>query len=98
MLFYASCMLLKIRCHGPIASFPDFPAPERRAWYFSARGHDVIKIGPEFLEQNGNVFRVVQPTMHSTFCVYDIHSPIVRYRICSIRHRSWIVAAPPDIL
>ena len=75
-----------------------YNADAGRAWYFSSRGHDVIKIGPELLEQKGNVFRVVQPTMHSTFCVHDTHFPIVRYRICSIRRHSRIVAAPPDML
>ena len=35
--------------------------------------HDVIKIGSEFLEQKGNVLCVVQPAMHSTLGVYDIH-------------------------
>ena len=31
--------------------------------------HDVIEIGPEFLEQKVNVLCVVQPTMHSTLSV-----------------------------
>ena len=43
-----------------------------RAWYFFSREHDVIEIGPEFLEQKGNVLRIVQPTMRSTLGVYDI--------------------------
>ena len=44
-----------------VASFPGSPAPEHgyvyvgRAWYLFSREHDVIKIGPEFLEQKGNV-------------------------------------------
>ena len=49
-----------------------------RAWYFLSRDHDVIEIGPEFLEQTGNVLCVVQPTMHSMFGVYDICLPITR--------------------
>lgn len=62
--------------------FPGLPTPERehvyarRVWYLFSRDHDVIEIGPEFLEQTGNVLCVVQPTM---FDVYDIHPPIARY-------------------
>ena len=41
--------------------------------------HDVIKIGPEFLEQKGNVLRVIQPALRSTLGVYDIRSPIAIY-------------------
>ena len=40
------------------------------------RKHDIIKIG---LKQKGNVLRVVQPTMHSTFGEYDIQPPITRF-------------------
>ena len=50
-----------------------------RAWYIFSRDHDVIKIGPEFLEQKGNVLRVIQPTLRSTLSVYDIRPPIVIY-------------------
>ena len=63
-----------------IASFPGSPAPERkymyagRAWYLFSRDHDVIKIGPEFLEQKGNVLCVVHPTMHSTLRVSNVVS------------------------
>ena len=32
-----------------------------RVWYILSRDHDVIKIGPEFLEQKGNVLRIIQP-------------------------------------
>ena len=39
----------------------------------------VIKIGPEILEQKGNVLRVIQPTFRSTLSVYDIRSPVARY-------------------
>ena len=38
--------------------------------------HDISKIGPE---QKGNVLYVVQPTMSSTLCVYDIQPLIARY-------------------
>ena len=47
-----------------VASFPDFPALGREdvytgtAWYLFSCDHDVIKIGPEFLEQKGNVLHV----------------------------------------
>ena len=62
-----------------IASFPG--SPERE---INTRGEPgifshVIKIGPEFLEQKGNVLRVIQPTLRSTLGVYDIRSPIARY-------------------
>ena len=50
-----------------------------RAWYIFSRDHDVIKIGPEILEQKGNVLRVIQPTLRSTLGVYDIRSPIAIY-------------------
>ena len=66
-----------------IASFPG--SPERktytggRAWYLFSRDHDVIKIGPEFLEQKGNVLCVIQPALRSTLGVYDIHLAIARY-------------------
>ena len=49
-----------------------------RAQYLFSCEHDVIEIRPEFLEQKGNVFCVVQPTMHSTLGVYGICSPITR--------------------
>ena len=39
----------------------------------------VIKIGPEFLEQKGNILSVIQPALHSTLGVYDIRPPIVIY-------------------
>ena len=50
-----------------------------RAWYIFSRDHDVIKIGPEILEQKGNVLRVIQPTLRSMLGVYDIRSPIAIY-------------------
>ena len=50
-----------------------------RAWYIFSRDHDVIEIGPEFLEQKVNVLRVIQPTWHSMLGVYDIGPPIVIY-------------------
>ena len=64
-------------CGKWIASFPGSPTPEhkhvyaRRAGYLSSRG--VIEIGPELLKQKGNVVCVVQPTIHSTLGVCDIH-------------------------
>ena len=30
-----------------------------RAWYLFSRDHDIIEIGPEFLEQKGNVLPVL---------------------------------------
>ena len=42
------------------------------AWYLF---HDII--GPEVLEQKGNIFHV-QPTMHSTLSVYDTRPLITR--------------------
>ena len=43
-----------------------------RAWYIFSCDHDIIEIGPEFLEQKGNVLRIVQPTMRSMLGVYNI--------------------------
>ena len=50
-----------------------------RAWYIFSRDHDVIKIGPELLEQIANVLRVIQPALRLTLGVYDICSPIAIY-------------------
>ena len=50
-----------------------------RAWYIFSRDQDVIKIGPEFLEQKGNVLHIIQPALRSTLGVYDIRPPIVIY-------------------
>ena len=41
--------------------------------------HDLIKIGPEFLGQKGNILRVIQQTLRSMLSVYDICSLIARY-------------------
>ena len=49
-----------------------------RAWYLFSCDNDVIEIGPEFLEQKGNVLRIIQPTLHSMLGVCDI-PPIARY-------------------
>ena len=50
-----------------IASFPGSPVPRTytggRAWYRFSHDHDVINIGPESLEQKGNILRVIQPTL-----------------------------------
>ena len=66
-----------------IASFSGSPTPEHEYVYQGEAGifshYDIIKIGPEFLEQNSNVLHIVQPTMHSTLSVYDIQLPITRY-------------------
>ena len=51
----------------------------RKGLFFLSCDHDVIKIGPEFLEQKGNILHVVQPTMRLTLDVCDICSPIARY-------------------
>ena len=67
---------------GPLVA--SFPGSSRnvhawRAWYPFSRDHDVIKIGPEYLEQKGNVLRVIQPTLRSMLGVYDICPPIAIY-------------------
>ena len=54
-----------------------------RAWYLFSCDHDIIKIRPEFLQQKGNIFHVVQPTMHSTLSVYDICPLKVSTCMCS---------------
>ena len=60
-------------------------SPERELYVHGEAGiffscdHDVIEIGPGFLEQKGNVLRIVQQTMHSTLGVYIIRPPIARY-------------------
>ena len=72
----------KIKLHD-LASFPGTPEREYeyawRAWYLFSRDHDVIEIGPEFLEQKGNVLHIIQPTLRSMLDMYDIRSPIARY-------------------
>ena len=35
-----------------------------RAWYLFSCNYDIFKIGPEFLEQKGNVLRIIQQTLH----------------------------------
>ena len=65
--------------HLEVASFPG--SPERE---INTRGEPgilshVIKIGPEFLEQKGNVLSVIQPALRSMLGVYDIRPPIVIY-------------------
>ena len=50
----------------------------REERYLFSREHDVIEIGPEFIEQKGNV-RVLFNQLCSTLGVYDIHSLIARY-------------------
>ena len=62
-----------------VASFPG--SPEREINMHGEPGifSHVIKIGPEFSEQKGNVLRVIQPALRSTLGVYDIRPPIVIY-------------------
>ena len=72
--------------HRFLASFPGSPEREintrgSRAWYIFSRDHDIIKIGPEFLEQKGNVLRVIQPALRSTLGMYDIGPPM-SLRVC----------------
>ena len=43
--------------------------------YLFSRDHDIIKIGPECLEQKGNVLHVVRLTMHLTFDVLIFPPP-----------------------
>ena len=43
--------------------------------YFLTCDHDVIKIGPKFLDQKGNVLCVIQTVLRSTLGVYDIRPP-----------------------
>ena len=66
-----------------VASFPGSPGTRIehawRAWYIFSHDHDVIKIGPEFLEQK-DILRIIQPILCSTLGVYDIRSPIARYK------------------
>ena len=54
--------------------------PRNANRYLFSCEHDipVIKVGPEFLEQKGNVLCVVQPTMCSMLGVSDIQLPIAR--------------------
>ena len=76
------CLIPKLKLLD-LASFPGTPELEYeyawRAWYLFSRDHDVIEIGPEFLEQKGNVLHIIQPTLRSMLDMYDIHSPIARY-------------------
>ena len=62
-----------------LALFPG--SPEREMYMRGEPGifSHVIKIGPEFLEQKGNVLSIIQPTFRTTLSVYDICSPIARY-------------------
>ena len=67
------------------SSLPSFPgSPEHELYMRGEPGifsHviNVIKMGPEILEQKDNVLRVIQPALHSTLGVYDIRSPIAIY-------------------
>ena len=72
--------------HCVVSLVPRLPGTRNvhawRAWYLFSHDHDVIEIGPEFLEQKGNVLRVIQPTLRSMLGVYDIRPPpppIARY-------------------
>ena len=71
---------LRVYMHShSLASFPG--SPERKTNMREEPGifSHVIKIGPEFSEQKGNVLRVIQPALRSTLGVYDIRPPIVKY-------------------
>ena len=72
-------MKLETWSYGGLASFPG--SPERELYTRGEPGiySHVIKIGPEFLEQKGNVLSVIQPALRSTLGVYDIRPPIVIY-------------------
>ena len=50
---------------------------------FSQYEHDIIKIGPEFLEQKGNTLCVTRPTLCSMLGVYDIGPLIATVDACS---------------
>ena len=61
-----------------VTRLPRMRNVQRRAWYLFSHDHDVSKIGPEFLEQKGNVLRFIQRTLHSTLGVHDFR-PIAGY-------------------
>ena len=75
--------VLIVYCRRPqLASFPGSPEREINTRGEPARPDifsHVIKIGPEFSEQKGNILRVIQPALRSTLGVYDIRPPIVIY-------------------
>ena len=62
-----------------VASFPGSPEREINMCGEPGIFSYVIKIGPEFSEQKGNVLRVIQPALRSMLGVYDICPPIVIY-------------------
>ena len=62
-----------------LASFQGSPEREINTCGEPGIFSHVIKIGPEFSEQKGNVLRVIQPALRSTLGVYDIRPPIVIY-------------------
>ena len=57
-----------------VVSFPDSPSPEHkhtgRAWYPFSHDFHIIRKGPEFSEQKGNVLNVVQPSIHMSNAWY----------------------------
>ena len=69
-----------VRTFWDLSLIPRLPRNANMYWRESMvsflHKYDVIEIG---LKQKGNILHVVQPTMHSTFGVYDIQLPIARY-------------------
>ena len=67
-----------------LASFPDSPTLECKNFLCEeslvsfSREHDVIEIGPKFLEQK-DVLCIVQTTMHSALSMYGVVPPTARY-------------------
>ena len=55
-----------------LASFPGSPEHEINTCGEPGIFSHMIKIGPEFSEQKGNVLCVIQPALRSTLDVYDI--------------------------
>ena len=67
------------RMHAALSLVPGSPERERNKRGEPGIFSHVIKIGPEFLEQKGNVLSVIQLALRSTLGVYDIRPPIVIY-------------------
>ena len=77
-------------CTG-LASFPGSYMQGEPGIYSHVTMTYIIKVGPQFLEQKGNVFCIVPPTMLSMLGVYDIRHPspdnqrsVVSCPLCSI--------------
>ena len=81
-----------------LTSFPGSPEHEINTRGVPGIFSLVIKIGPEFSEQKGNVLCVIQPALRSTLGVYDIsrsgaEEPGNEATICNISS-SYIVSFP----